>query len=276
MHSHVPSVSVPSARRAFTLVELLTVIAIIGILAAILIPTVANMRKTVNQTRCASNLRQIHLAYTTFASENGNRILSPQRFNAYRQNPQNYEGLSKDVDLHWYQILIKYALVGRADIFTAQHSKQNADGTYPCGTASRKYFTILGCPEVSEYRASLSDAIDVPSGQILPKGDGGYMNYCANSLLANYNDAGPAMVTFDQIAEPAKAMLVGDLYKDVPPDGTIWLNANTANFPKAVHGDVSNFIFCDGHVESLNPDTDIPKNGSDVRFNTFWRGLGRN
>jgi len=49
-------------RAGFTLIELLTVIAIIAILAAILFPVFTNVRKRVQETRCASNLHQISQA----------------------------------------------------------------------------------------------------------------------------------------------------------------------------------------------------------------------
>lgn len=55
---------------AFTLVELLTVIAIIGILAGIMIPVVGRIRYTARITQCASNLRQIYLAFELYATDN--------------------------------------------------------------------------------------------------------------------------------------------------------------------------------------------------------------
>ncbi|MGZ0655755.1 prepilin-type N-terminal cleavage/methylation domain-containing protein [Coraliomargarita sp. W4R72] len=55
---------------AFTLIELLVVIAIIGILASILIPVASNVRESAQQTKCASNLRQLAVASVAYASDN--------------------------------------------------------------------------------------------------------------------------------------------------------------------------------------------------------------
>ncbi|MBC8011740.1 MAG: prepilin-type N-terminal cleavage/methylation domain-containing protein [Burkholderiales bacterium] len=64
------SAAVRPARRAFTLIELLTVIAIIGILAAILIPTVGKVRETARGSQCLSNQRQIAFAFGLYANDN--------------------------------------------------------------------------------------------------------------------------------------------------------------------------------------------------------------
>lgn len=57
-------------RAAFTLIELLTVIAIVGILAAIIIPTVGRVRSAARMTTDLSNLRQIGMAAAGYVSEN--------------------------------------------------------------------------------------------------------------------------------------------------------------------------------------------------------------
>ncbi len=59
------------ARTAFTLVEMLVVIAIIGLLAAILIPAVNNARASARSSVAASNLRQLTLAWIQYGETQG-------------------------------------------------------------------------------------------------------------------------------------------------------------------------------------------------------------
>ncbi|MCW5933042.1 MAG: prepilin-type N-terminal cleavage/methylation domain-containing protein [Fimbriimonadia bacterium] len=57
------------SQRAFTLIELLVVIAIIAILAAILFPVFAQAREKGRQTACASNTRQIAMAFYQYTMD---------------------------------------------------------------------------------------------------------------------------------------------------------------------------------------------------------------
>lgn len=47
----------PQRHRAFTIIELLTVIAIVGILAALITGAVGNVRQTANRSAAASQMR---------------------------------------------------------------------------------------------------------------------------------------------------------------------------------------------------------------------------
>ncbi|HEY3333234.1 MAG TPA: DUF1559 domain-containing protein [Capsulimonadaceae bacterium] len=55
--------------QGFTLIELLVVIAIIAILAAILFPVFATAREKARQTSCASNLKQLGLAFHQYGQD---------------------------------------------------------------------------------------------------------------------------------------------------------------------------------------------------------------
>ncbi len=57
-------------KQAFTLVELLVVIGIIAVLISILLPSLNKAREQGNIVKCASNIRQLALAVTNYATEN--------------------------------------------------------------------------------------------------------------------------------------------------------------------------------------------------------------
>ena len=61
-------------KNAFTLVELLTVIAIMGVLAAILFPAFISTREQARKATCALNMRQLGMAMILYAQDNDDRL----------------------------------------------------------------------------------------------------------------------------------------------------------------------------------------------------------
>jgi prepilin-type N-terminal cleavage/methylation domain-containing protein len=66
--------------RAFTLIELLIVIAIIAILAAILLPVLAAAQEKGKRAQCINNLRQVGVASLMYAGDN-NDVFIPVAYN---------------------------------------------------------------------------------------------------------------------------------------------------------------------------------------------------
>lgn len=67
-----------SDRKAFTLVELLTVIVVIGILAALVLPALSQAKNRVQTMACINNLRQLESSCHLYSSDN-NDFLPPNQ-----------------------------------------------------------------------------------------------------------------------------------------------------------------------------------------------------
>jgi prepilin-type N-terminal cleavage/methylation domain-containing protein/prepilin-type processing-associated H-X9-DG protein len=108
---------------AFTLIELLTVITIIGILAAIILPTASRVRASARTARCISNLRQLVIAAQLHAADNRDTVV-------HNTEKPAASGGTKT----WCQILGPYAYSDKPTAITSLQDK----GIRPPG--------IFACP----------------------------------------------------------------------------------------------------------------------------------
>ncbi|AHF89840.1 N-terminal cleavage protein [Opitutaceae bacterium TAV5] len=233
-HSRFPTRG--GVRRAFTLIELLTVIAIIGILAAIIIPVTIRARDAARNAKCKGNLRAFCLATNLYMNETGTF-------------PPN---LIDDTG-SWHQRLNPY-LTGRqstekGEVYAcpSQANRElTSDGKYRKGyMINRLLWVNTATKSTPIVRVSavqrLSEVFlfaDGTQGAIAADGSGGEIP--GSTALPNSVSNDPASA---------------DNFVEVGPDTDgASITSSNANI-RYRHGGAANLGFCDGSVRSFKKGT---------------------
>ena len=175
-------------RCAFTLVEMLVVISIIAVLAALLLPAVNMAREAGRRASCSNNLRNLALAAQNFDSAKGYYPASRTYWNdaAYKSStsyPASFSS-SPGAILTWVHEIMPY--IERQDMRTLIEANLSSGGAVY--TASFGKLAIVFCPS-DEIDAGVSDVSGKPYSQL---------SYgCNAGVMDNPGAAKPAITGFD-------------------------------------------------------------------------------
>ena len=147
-------------RQAFTLIELLVVISIIGLLVAILLPSLSRARESARRTACASNLRQQVIGATAIAIDNDGEFF-PDRPNLFNTTQiANKSGTGADARDYWVGYLTGYSVEEgspllhcpsfQGGVLALENAWPDSNGFYLWG-----YSNFANYPVVSKWTASL-------------------------------------------------------------------------------------------------------------------------
>lgn len=238
-------------KSAFTLIELLTVIAIIGILAAILIPVVGAARESARGAACASNVRQMLAGMHLYAAEHDDRLPATQD-PRLQEGP---EGIPQNENT-WHAYIAEYC--GYDNV-----TRMFRDGiTWRSNT---KELTVFNCP------TTVTTIVPLPGKEGISRLDP-WFSYGMNAdVLAEFhgmssNEARRSgrFLYVHQIESPSSTMAILET-SDWSAIQTREIGTGYAMIP---HGGGQNVGFFDGSVQKMSAQQLIDIERDDV----FWRG----
>jgi prepilin-type N-terminal cleavage/methylation domain-containing protein len=239
-------------RGAFTLIELLTVIAIIGILAAILIPTISKVRESARFSKGNSNLREIARGNLLFASDNRGWI----PHDGFTSNPtasQETPKLRGGLVIPWWNAIPPYV---------SQPTLKQLDERRPSSVPTLDSNSIFVCPNARSKTTN-------PGGTA-------WLCYAPSFALSESGvtgapDGGFFLANVNKVMEPSRTVLFAESTNHAPGQTQIFSTSNprflgtaSGNTSGSRWGGKSLVSFFDGSVRSYTQ-AQLTEQGNDLR-----------
>ena len=226
--------------RAFTLVELLVVIALIAVLAALLLPALNRAKEKAQGMQCVSNVRQLAFGWFLYSDDHNGRLAYNLGGKLGGKDP------AMKTNLNWVNNNLTWGL--DSDNTNTASLTESGLGSYVSKNSHIYRCSADRVLSDDQRKAGWSERVRSYSMNAMI-GDAGELS------AKGRNDNNPNYVQFFRITDilrPSDIFVFVEEHPDSINDGyflNVYYKNQWIDLPASYHGSASSFAFADGHAQ---------------------------